>query len=87
MIKELTKHLPHYISLIGILVFALWGFINFDYDKMFQSAVAIALGISFVIWGVVHHHIHDDLHHKILFEYIAISTFGTVVLLSVIWTS
>lgn len=85
--RQITKHLPHYISLIGIFGFALWGFFSFSYDKVFQSAIVVAFGASFVVWGIVHHHIHDDLHHKIILEYAASGLMGVVILLALIWTA
>lgn len=83
--KDITRHLTHYLSLLGIIAVALWGFLSFPYDKGFQTAIALALGAAFVVWGVVHHHIHEDLHTKVILEYVAMAVFGVVVLLAVIW--
>lgn len=83
--KEFSRHIVHYLSLLGILVVSYVGFSVFGYDKYFQTALAVALGVAFVVWGFVHHHIHDDLHPKIVIEYIAVAALGIVVLLSVIW--
>lgn len=82
--REFSRHLVHYLSLIGILVVAFVGFVTFEYDQAFQSAIAISLGVAFVVWGLVHHHLHDDLHPKIVLEYLAIALLGVAVLLSVI---
>lgn len=81
----LTKHLPHHFSLIGIIAAGFLGLLFFSYDKGFQSAIVIATSTSFVVWGIVHHHIHDDLHPKVVLEYIATAVFGAVILLAVIW--
>lgn len=83
--KEISRHFVHYASLVGILVVAYIGFSVFQHDKYFQTALAFALGVSFVVWGFVHHHIHDDLHAKVILEYVAVAVFGIVILLSVIW--
>lgn len=82
--KELSRHFVHYASLVGLLAVAFVGFVLFDFDRVFQSAIAISLGVAFVMWGLVHHHIHDDLHPKIILEYIAVAALGVTVLLSVI---
>ncbi|MBI4032973.1 MAG: hypothetical protein HY377_00415 [Candidatus Blackburnbacteria bacterium] len=87
LFNETTKHLPHYLSLIGVAGAFLWGFIAFSYDKAFQSALTLALGISFIVWGIVHHFIHDDLHPRVVLEYIMSAALGTVVLLAVIWNA
>ncbi|MDO8504034.1 MAG: hypothetical protein Q7S60_05125 [bacterium] len=80
------KHFTHYLSLLGIVGASLWGLSAFSYDKAFQSAVILALGISFVVWGVVHHFLNDDLHPKVALEYIMSAVFGTIILLMVIWS-
>ncbi len=85
MLHEATQHLAHYFTLVGIVLVALWGFLSFPQDQMFQSVIAISFGVSFVAWGIIHHHIHEELHSKIVLEYIATAFFGVTVLLFVIW--
>lgn len=85
MFQEVSKHLSHYFNLLGIIFVAFWGLLIFPYDQVFQSVIAIALGLSFVIWGLIHHLIHEDLHPKIVLEYIATAVFGVVILLLIIW--
>lgn len=82
--REFSRHFVHYLSLIGILVVSFIGFVSAEFNQAFQSAIAISLGVAFVVWGLVHHHIHEDLHPKIVLEYIAIAALGVTVLLSVI---
>lgn len=82
--KRLAKHLPHYLTLIGILVFGALGFWIFSYDRLFQSAVAIAVATAYVVWGVVHHAIHDDLHALVIVEYLSVASLGLVIVFSLI---
>lgn len=83
--KKIAKHLPHYLSLIGILVFGFLGFWFFSYDKTFQVAVVVAVAVSYTVWGVIHHAIHRDLHLDVVIEYMAISALGLLVMLSLIF--
>jgi hypothetical protein len=83
-LKSIKKHLPHYLSLVGILIAGVIGFWAFSYDVVFQIAVAVAVAISYVLWGVVHHHIHDDLHAIVVVEYIAVASLGLFVAISLI---
>lgn len=83
---DFTRHLTHYVSLIGVITAALVGILVFPYDKSFQTIICISSGAAFVVWGIVHHHIHEDLHPKIVLEYIATASLGVVVLLAVIWS-
>ncbi len=85
--RSLSRHLPHYLSLIGILVASLIGFYAFSYDKNFQAAVAISLAAAYVSWGVVHHAIHKDLYLDVIVEYLVFAILGLVFILSVIFRS
>ena len=84
---EFTKHLPHYLVLLGIFSLGFFGFVHFPYDKVLQTAITIAVCVSFVVWGTLHHHIHDDLHPKIVLEYVGTAVLGAVILLSLIWSA
>lgn len=85
--SEISKHLAHYLSLLGMIGVGLWGLMAFSYDKNLQSAISVSLGLGFVAWGVIHHWIHEDLYPKIVLEYIATAILGVVILLSVFWSA
>lgn len=82
--KQIAKDLPHYMLLGGILLTGFAGLVIFSYDKNFQVAVALATGISYVAWGLIHHHIHRDLHFEVFVEYAAVALLGIVVLFSLL---
>lgn len=83
--ESLKKHLPHYISLFAIFGAGLIGFYLFSYDRGFQMAVAISLGLSYVSWGVIHHTIHKDICLQIILEYVAIAILGVIAVFSLIF--
>lgn len=83
--KNLAKHLPHYFGLIGVLVLGVLAFYFFAYDRSFQAAVAVAVAVSYVVWGVMHHHIHRDLHLAVFIEYLAVASLGLVIVFSLIF--
>lgn len=83
--QSLVKHLPHYISLIGIFVAGFIGFYFFSYDKNFQVGVVVAMSLSYISWGIIHHTIHKDICLTIVLEYVAISILGMVMALSLIF--
>ena len=83
----MTKHLPHYFSLIGIMAATVVGFFVFSYDKNFQLAIITAASISYFAWGLVHHMIHRDLNLQIMIEYAVIASLGFVIGVSVIFRS
>ncbi|KKQ91884.1 MAG: hypothetical protein UT58_C0001G0001 [Microgenomates group bacterium GW2011_GWC1_39_7b] len=82
--KSFVRDLPHYMLLIGILLAGFAGLTLFSYDRNFQIAVALATGISYVSWGLIHHHIHRDLHFEVFMEYLAVAILGTVIIFSLI---
>ena len=80
------KNLGHYLSIIGIVALGFWGIVGFSYDPSFQAVVVVAMGIAFVVWGVIHHWLHVGLSFKIVLEYAAVALLGVLVLLSIIWS-
>ena len=83
--KTLSKHLAHYIPLLGIFASGLLGFWLFGYDRDFQFAVAISVAISYICWGVVHHILHKDICLEIIVEYVMFAAVGLLILASVIF--
>jgi len=82
--KQITKHLSHYLSLFGILIVATFGLIIFKYDKTLQTSIVVGTAISYVSWGIIHHYLHRDLHLSVVIEYILIASLGLTMALSLI---
>lgn len=83
--KNFIKHFPHYVSLISIFIAGLVGFYVFYYDRYFQIAIVVALSVSYVSWGIMHHAVHKDICWKVIFEYIAVSILGLVLIISLLF--
>lgn len=79
------KHIPHYVSLISIFIAGLIGFYVFSYDTYFQIAIAVALSASYISWGIIHHAVHKDICWKVIFEYIAVSILGLILVLTLLF--
>lgn len=82
--KEISKHLPHYFVLFGLLVAGILAFVLFSYDRVFQMIIASAVAVSYVFWGLIHHSIHRDLYFSVVLEYIAVAALGLVMVFSLI---
>ena len=78
--RNFFKHLPHYTSLIGILIAGFAGLILFSYDREFQITIALATSLSYLGWGVAHHYLHKDLYAEVFVEYLSISLLGFTIL-------
>lgn len=85
--KGISKHLPHYFVLFGLLAAGILAFLLFSYDKGFQMIVAIAVALSYVAWGIVHHSIHRDLYLSVVIEYLAVASLGLVIVFSLLLRS
>lgn len=82
--RNIARHLPHYASLFGILLVGALGFVFFSYDRVFQMGVALAVAISYVVWGAIHHAIHKDLYFAVIVEYLVVAILGLVMVFSLI---
>ncbi len=81
------KNITHYLALLGIFLVGFLAFWIFSWDRFFQIGVSIAVAVSYVVWGIIHHYFQKDLCFEIIVEYISIAALGVVVLLSLIFTS
>ena len=82
--KKFVKDLPHYASLIGILLAGATGFVLFSYDKSFQMAIAFGLAGAYLVWGIVHHLVHRDFDVNVFAEYLAVATLGLIIIFSLL---
>lgn len=85
--RDLSKHLPHYASLFGVIFLAIIGFYLFSWDRAFQVAILFGVAASYVCWGIVHHSIHKNLSLPIVIEYFVVAILGLSIVLSLIFQS
>ncbi len=78
-------HVMHYMILIFILAIGLLTFSFFAGYPDRQFLVAIGTSIAYFIWGVIHHQAEDDLHPKIVVEYLLISLLAVILLRGAIY--
>lgn len=83
--RNLIKNVPYYTPLIGIFIAGILGFMLFSYDRIFQVAISIAIALSYVIWGIIHHSIEKDLYWEVVIEYLVVASLGLVILFSLIF--
>ncbi|HBC72816.1 MAG: hypothetical protein UX91_C0006G0028 [Candidatus Amesbacteria bacterium GW2011_GWB1_47_19] len=83
--KDFSRHPLHYFTLLCVQVIGLWGLFWYAHQPRMQLAIIISMGVSYVVWGIIHHYDHRDLHIKIIAEYIliallAVLIFGTLLI-------
>jgi hypothetical protein len=45
-----------------------------------QFYIGIGIAVSYFLWGIIHHHLHGDLHKKHMVEYGLIAVLGVLLL-------
>lgn len=83
--KKFKSHGLHYLSLLLILIVGVFALYIFSYDKYFQVIVVFLIAAGYVVWGIIHHKIHKDLHFSVVLEYITVATLGLIIVLSLIY--
>lgn len=73
--------LKHYLLLIAILSVSLGLFWVFDYNRQAQMGMALVMGASYVLWGIIHHSIKKDLHWRIILEYLIVAIVASVLVI------
>lgn len=76
--------LVHYLPLVAIMIAAILGFVLFSHDSALEISLAIATGVSYFVWGMVHHYVHHDLTVDIVVEYLVICIFGVISIISLV---
>ena len=86
-IRKIAKHLPHYLSLVGILAAATIAFIIFKNDRLFLIGIVVATSAAYLSWGLIHHLLHKDLYLSVFIEYLAVSILGAILVLALLFRS
>jgi len=81
--KELKKHLFDYLLLVTAGVFFLLSISLFQGERFLEFIILLAFVSFYILWGVYHHVVSENLHLKIVLEYILIG-FTIVFLLKMI---
>jgi len=82
--KKLSRDINHYIPLVSILLAGFAGIYIFSYDKIFQVVIIVSVGISYIAWGIIHHHLHRDIHLSVVLEYVLIAVLGALLVSALI---
>lgn len=82
--RQFARYLGHYTVLFGVLLASFAGLILFSYSKIFQTAIAVALVLAYISWGIVHHYLDRNLRIETVVEYFMVAILGFVIILSLI---
>lgn len=79
------KHIHHYFPLIGILIASYLGFYYYPTDLFFRVGISVALAVSYVVWGIIHHTIHGDISLSVVLEYIVVAIIGLILIMTLLY--
>lgn len=72
----MKKHTYYYLSLGAILLGLLVLIFLTPGDSKLHMSVVVLMAFFYVLWAIVHHLIHHDMHAKIVVEYVLIGMLG-----------
>lgn len=78
------RHLFHFIFLLLLLSLVSLLILAFQFQTTFQIILIIFLGLTYILWGIIHHFKIKDLHPRIILEYVLIALLGTAVLITIL---
>lgn len=78
------KHIIHFVVLFLILAGGTATFYFVRPNATLQLFVGIVTSAAYVCWGIIHHMIERDLHHKIVIEYMLIGAIAIVLLVTIL---
>ena len=82
--RQHAIHHPHFAILLIILVLGMTFTLFFSHQQSLQIFSVAATSLAYVLWGIIHHYKHKDLHVEVAIEYILIALFGATLLISII---
>jgi len=59
-------------------------FLPFRPNASYQLFTGIATAVAYVLWGIIHHALEKDLHHKIVIEYMLVGAIAIVLLVTIL---
>jgi len=82
--QETRHNLIHYSVLVVMMNIAVGAFLFFGFDRIYQMIIVLAAGVGYVLWGIIHHNVNDDLHSKVVVEYILVALLAELIIFSLI---
>jgi hypothetical protein len=84
-INQETRHnLIHYSVLVVMMNIIVGAFLFFRFDRIYQMIIVLVAGLAYVLWGIIHHHVNDDLHLKVVVEYVLVALLAELIIFSLI---
>lgn len=73
-------HILHYLILLLVLLSGGLLLFMYAHRPYLQFYIGVGIAISYFAWGVIHHHLLEDLHRKHVVEYGMLAMLGIFLL-------
>lgn len=84
LLEDIKEHLGHYLALFFILAFGVGALIFFQRTPQMQIVSLFLTSSFYVLWGVIHHYLEEDLCLRVVVEYVVVALLGFLTLWSII---
>lgn len=82
--KIFSKYWPDFLVLFLILLIGAYAFLHFSYSSQLQEIVIVILGLSYFLWGIVHHWRDRTLYFRVVLEYFMMAFWGVFFILFIL---
>ena len=82
--EDIKENTGHYLALLFILVFGVGALVYFQRMPQMQIVSLFLTASFYVLWGIIHHYLEDDLHIKVVVEYATVAMLGFLIIWSII---
>ncbi|CAN5196015.1 hypothetical protein BH09PAT1_BH09PAT1_8160 [soil metagenome] len=80
MVAKFQSHKVYYLLLVGMEALGFVLVLFAKGDKQLELTYIVLATFFYLIWALVHHYIHHDLHTKVVIEYCLLSALGIAVM-------
>ena len=74
----------YYLILLVILNFGALMFYLLRFNPFYQMWAIFLTSLAYISWGLIHHFIEEDLHPKVILEYVLIATLVNLVVITLL---
>jgi hypothetical protein len=75
----------YYLILLVILNIGALMFYLLRFDPLYQMWVMVLTSFAYILWGLIHHFLEEDLHLKVILEYILIAMLVNLVVMTLLF--
>lgn len=75
----------YYLILLVILNFGALMFYLLRFSPFYQMWVMFLTSLAYIFWGLIHHFLEEDLHPKVILEYVLIALLVNLVVMTLLF--